>query len=332
MKRSQLGFSVLAFVTVFSLFGCNNISTSNQIASNGKSSSVTTGGTGKTISSHISQFMITFQNWNGELLQKDAFASGTMPVFYGTVPTKPGDVQYKYVFSGWSPSVVPAVADATYTAQFTTTVNSYTVTWENWDGTVLETDQSVEYGTTPTYDGTVPTRPGDSQYSYTFSGWSPSVTKVTGDSVYVASFNKIAATKSDIAAYYSKQIKGPLSNVLGVAIGYYDYPTVGGGPVFETSQTIDFINSPKFVYIDQDFYFIQELNVSNVTSTPQGKIYFYDAFNTKQGSSYSFTVSQYDGKCCVVANIGIVLDQYEKFIKYSYGGYYNTLARLQATV
>lgn len=45
------------------------------------------------------------------------------------------------------------------------------VTWKNWDGTVLETDENVAEGTIPTYDGVTPTKPDVEKFSYTFAGW-----------------------------------------------------------------------------------------------------------------------------------------------------------------
>src|SRR5574344_905698 len=71
----------------------------------------------------------------------------------------------------------------------TISTNTYTITWENYDGVVLETDENVKYGSIPSYDGATPTRFGNSQYSYTFSGWSPTVTLVTGDQTYTAVFD-----------------------------------------------------------------------------------------------------------------------------------------------
>jgi hypothetical protein len=116
-----------------------------------------------------------------------------MPSYDGATPSKDGSAQYTYNFSGWSPEVTTVTGDATYTAQFSDAVNSYTVTctWKNYDGTTLEVD-NVTYGTMPSYDGATPSKGGSAQYTYTFSGWSPSVVAVTSDVTYYAEFMTFA--------------------------------------------------------------------------------------------------------------------------------------------
>jgi hypothetical protein len=41
-----------------------------------------------------------------------------MPIYSGETPVRPEDEQYTYTFSGWTPQIVAATADATYTAQY----------------------------------------------------------------------------------------------------------------------------------------------------------------------------------------------------------------------
>ena len=80
--------------------------------------------------------------------------------------------------------------DITYTAQFSEAKNEYTVTWNNYDNSQLEQDLNVPYGDTPSYDSATPTKPGTAEFSYTFSGWSPTVSAVTGDITYTAQFTE----------------------------------------------------------------------------------------------------------------------------------------------
>ena len=143
-------------------------------------------------------YTITWENYDGTVLETDSVAYGSTPTYDGATPSKDCTYQYTYTFSGWSPSVVAVTSDATYIAQFSSAINSYTITWENYDGTVLEVD-SVAYGSTPTYDGVTPTRVAVAQYSYVFSGWSPSVVAVTSDATYYAEFTEteLHLTKGD---------------------------------------------------------------------------------------------------------------------------------------
>ena len=65
---------------------------------------------------------------------------------------------------------------------------TYTVTWMNDDGTVLETDTNVKEGSLPEYNGEKPAKDATEQYSYTFTGWSPEIVAVTGDATYTAQY------------------------------------------------------------------------------------------------------------------------------------------------
>ncbi len=59
----------------------------------------------------------------------------------------------------------------------------FTVTWKNWDGTVLETDENVEYGSAPSYDSATPVKEG-----IAFKGWDKKFSAVTEDVDYTAVF------------------------------------------------------------------------------------------------------------------------------------------------
>ena len=136
-------------------------------------------------------YKVTWKNYDGTVLDIDTVEYGVIPKYDGATPTKEGTAQYTYTFNGWDRYITAVTGDTTYTAQYEATVNKYTITWKNYDGTVLEIDYNVEYGQMPTYDGVTPTKEATAEYTYKFNGWERVVTTVTGNAVYKANYDNI---------------------------------------------------------------------------------------------------------------------------------------------
>ena len=138
----------------------------------------------------VNQYTITFNNYDGTELQSDSVAYGAMPAYNGETPIKPATTQYTYSFIGWKPEVVAVTGNAVYTAEFDSVVNQYTITFNNYDGTQLQSSK-LEYGAMPAYNGETPIKPATAQYTYSFKGWKPEVVAVTGDAIYTAEFDSV---------------------------------------------------------------------------------------------------------------------------------------------
>ncbi len=132
---------------------------------------------------------VVWKNYDGTELEKDEnVPGGTMPEYNGATPVRESTVEKVFTFSGWSPEVSEATDDVVYTAQFSESPRGYTVIWKAENGSVLETDLNVPYGSTPEFNGTIPEKPDDDNYKYIFSGWTPAVSTVTGDAEYTATY------------------------------------------------------------------------------------------------------------------------------------------------
>ena len=88
----------------------------------------------------------------------DGTVDDTTYVAYGEIPShadgsQTGDAQYSYSFTGWTPTLTAVTGTATYTAQFTQSVNSYEVTVPSDPGySVAYTgNTTLEYGSTFTF-------------------------------------------------------------------------------------------------------------------------------------------------------------------------------------
>lgn len=130
----------------------------------------------------------SFKNWT-TVLQSWKVKEGQTPEYTGDTPTKAATAQYTYTFSWWKPTVWPIYKKTNFLAQFTSTVNEYTITFVDEDGTTELDEQTLDYWATPVYAGETPTKEATAQYTYTFSWWTPEIASVTWDATYTATYS-----------------------------------------------------------------------------------------------------------------------------------------------
>ena len=121
----------------------------------------------------INSYTVTFKDWNGTVLK-------TQQVQYGGAATAPANpTRVGYTFTGWDKAFTNVTANLVVTAQYS--INTYTVTFKDWNGTVLKTQQ-VQHGG----DAEAPADP--TRVGYTFTGWDKAFTNITADLVVTAQY------------------------------------------------------------------------------------------------------------------------------------------------
>lgn len=126
------------------------------------------------LSKSVTIYTVTFKDWDSTVLKTEKVNSGAS----ATPPSNP--TRTGYTFSGWNGSYTNVTANRTITAQYT--INTYTVTFKDWNGTVLKT-QTVNYGAAATAPAN-PTRTG-----YTFTGWDKAFNNITANTVVTAQYS-----------------------------------------------------------------------------------------------------------------------------------------------
>lgn len=130
---------------------------------------------------------------DSEVVAEEDYLKGTMPSFKGSTDKAPDD-KYRYTFTGWSPEVVVAEEDATYTAQYSATARVfYTITFNANGGEGSMEPQRFEVGVDTALNTNAFTRE-----SYNFIGWN---TAADGSGATYADEGAILELTGDMTLY-----------------------------------------------------------------------------------------------------------------------------------
>ena len=135
---------------------------------------------------------------DGKVADEEDYLKGTMPSFKGSTDKAPDD-NYRYTFTGWSPEVVVAEEDATYTAQYSATARVfYTITFNANGGAGEMAAQTFEVGIDTALNANTFTRE-----NYKFTGWN---TEPDGSGATYADEGAILELAGDMTLYAQWQI------------------------------------------------------------------------------------------------------------------------------
>ena len=130
---------------------------------------------------------------DGKVAAEEDYLKGTMPSFKGSTDKAPDD-NYRYTFTGWSPEVVVAEEDATYTAQYSASARVfYTITFNANGSEGSMEPQRFEVGVDTALNTNAFTREG-----YKFIGWN---TAADGSGATYADEGAILELTGDMTLY-----------------------------------------------------------------------------------------------------------------------------------
>ena len=189
----------------------------------------------------------------------DPVAEGRQPA-----PTKPADA-FNNIFWKWNYQFpLQITRNTTITAQFRTD-EEFTVTFKDYDGTVLDTQIVTQHmpAENPITAGRIgtPLRPADAQYEYVFSYWNPSnFSDITADTTIWARYN--STVRSYTISFYD------VATLLrSTTIKYGTWPVLTGALIEKpdvANPDLYFLNgwTPTVTFVQDDAsYYASWVNV-----------------------------------------------------------------------
>ena len=197
----------------------------------------------------------------------------------GSIINAPEVAKEGYTFKGWyegeekydvyEPITRNLILESKYE------INKYKVRFINEDGSVLQ-EETLDYGSTPTYKKETPTKKRTEEYTYEFDKWSPEITKVTGNQEYKATYkatkNKYTVTYINEGKEYHKE-----TALYGNTIKNVENPTKEGYTFIGWYDINDKkVNHPITVTKNMTLYSKYEINSYKVSYYNEGVKYIED--------------------------------------------------------
>lgn len=233
-------------------------------------------------------YTITFQNDNKAVLETKTVEEGTVPTCSVT-PTKASDSNYDYSFKEWNPTPYAADKDQIYVATYTQTEkkkDTYTITFKNYDGSVLQTLTKVEKGVTPEYTADTPTKPEDDSFIYTFDGWTPAIVPAVADATYTATYKATEKSSTeDLGVKTVAEVRALCEQLTGlneggIAVDMTRKVTIKALPLFKfstekTAKPYNLSTCYKTIFGDASGYIFCASPKSSDGNTLWGKVADY---------------------------------------------------------
>ena len=197
----------------------------------------------------------------------------------GSIINAPEVTKEGYTFKGWyegeekydvyEPITRNLILESKYE------INKYKVRFINEDGSILQ-EETLDYGSTPTYKKETPTKKRTEEYTYEFDKWSPEITKVTGNQEYKATYkatkNKYTVTYINEGKEYHKE-----TALYGNTIKNVENPTKEGYTFIGWYDINDKkVNHPITVTKNMTLYSKYEINSYKISYYNEGVKYIED--------------------------------------------------------
>lgn len=246
------------------------------------------------------EYTVVFKNYDDTVISTKTYHYG-QSVTAPTNPTKPSDVRYSYTFAGWDTPVTACAGDATYKATYSSEYIDYTITFVDYNGTVLGT-KTYHYGETiEAIDD--PTKAADNTYTYAFAGWDKELGICEGNETFTATYtpayveykvvfkNHDGTTITEVNYHYGATVVEPSTIPTKLSDNTYTYTFIGwdksvttckGDTVYTATftpvyinYTITFKNDNGSILSTQTYHYGETITQPTTPTKASDKVYSY---------------------------------------------------------